>query len=828
VTAPGGRLGAAFVRIRADASRFAREARRSINNGLADIEDYLTRGRFPNAVRRAGAQAGRDFARMFNLFARNINIDIDRDKLAKFGLQFLKITGAIGGAANALATMPALISAVGAALATIGGAAAATLPALIAGFVAVSQTLKLAFKGVGEAFKAIAEDDADALNEALKKLSPSAQAFVKEIAEARPKFKLLQQQIQESFFAPLKGGFAELVNTGIFKTLRVQMSGIAEDAGFVARQLLRVLSGAQEQGTLTVILENVRKQFQNIASLLPHVARAFLEVAKAAAPFLTEMTAGLSTIVEEGLQKLVAFAKGGGIADLFNNAFDIIVAVGSALKDIVAIVGTVFGSLLAGADGAAGPLASILASVRGFVESREGAQALEELGRAFQAVGNLVTAVLKPLLPVAGRIIAMLAGPLASTLERLVRPIQRLAEDFAVLFGHILDAAGPIIDKLIDVLTEFAVQVLGLVAKHIEELTPVLTALLTELGPHMIPIVEALGEVLLAFLPLLPAFTEILVELAPAIIDLIPLMIFMAKVTTVLWQGIAIVIRFLAELLGWIGKLVGSQLKAYLMFINWVMETAWPAIFSAIRDFFVGWFNFFITNWTNLLGFISNAVTNIGDWISDLPRKIGAGLASLGSALATPFINGFNWVRNFINTSIGQIMNGIASIPGRILSFVGTIYNAAVNLGRAIGNGIANIPGFAVDVASRIVNAIRGFANNVIGSINSGIARLDNLIPFSLPRIPFLARGAIVDSPTLAVIGERGREVVLPLNNPRRAQQLAEESGLLGMLRGFGDQAPPTVNVYFGDELINERVQVLIRRFSRIQAREVAFGSRGF
>lgn len=828
MTAPGGRLGAAFVRIRADASRFAREARRSINNGLADIEDYLTRGRFPNAVRRAGAQAGRDFARMFNTFARNLNIDIDSKKLLSFASSFLKIGAAVGGAANALTTLTPAIAAVGAALATVGGAAAATIPALIAGFIAVSQTMKLAFKGVGDAFKAIAEDDAEALNEALKKLTPSAQAFVKEIAEARPKFKLLQQQIQESFFAPLKGGFTELVNTGIFKTLRVQMSGIATDAGFVARQLLRVLSGAQTQGTLTVILEGVRAQFQNIASLLPHVARAFLEVAAAATPFLTEMTAGLSTVVEGGLQKLVAFARGGGIADMFENAFDIIVAVGSALKDIVAIVGTVFGALLGGAEGAAGPLSSILASVRAFVESREGAQALEELGRAFQAVGDLVTAVLKPLLPIAGRIIGMLAGPLADTLERLVRPIQRLAEDFAVLFGHILDGAGPIIDKLIDVLVEFAVQALGLIAKHIEELTPFLTKLLEELGPHMIPIVEALGEVLLAFLPILPAITEAMIELLPAIVELLPLLIFMTKVTTLLWQGIAIVVRFLAELLGWIGKLVASALREYLEFINWVMETAWPRIFGAIRAFFVGWFDFFITNWTNLLSFISDAVTNIGDWVSDLPGRIGRGLATLGTALATPFINGFNWLRTFVGNAIQQLVNGIASIPGRLMSFVGSIYNAAVNIGRAIGNGIANIPGFAVDVANRIVNAIRGYANRVIGSINSGIARLDALIPFGLPRIPFLARGAIIDSPTLAVIGERSREVVIPLNNRRRAQELAQESGLLKLLGGgFGEQAPPTVNVYFGDELITDRVKVLIRRFSMIQARELSYGTRG-
>jgi hypothetical protein len=37
--------------------------------------------------------------------------------------------------------------------------------------------------------------------------------------------------------------------------------------------------------------------------------------------------------------------------------------------------------------------------------------------------------------------------------------------------------------------------------------------------------------------------------------------------------------------------------------------------------------------------------------------------------------------------------------------------------------------------------------------------------PLSVPQIPLLAKGGIVDSATLAMIGERGREAVIPLEN---------------------------------------------------------------
>lgn len=45
-----------------------------------------------------------------------------------------------------------------------------------------------------------------------------------------------------------------------------------------------------------------------------------------------------------------------------------------------------------------------------------------------------------------------------------------------------------------------------------------------------------------------------------------------------------------------------------------------------------------------------------------------------------------------------------------------------------------------------------------------------------------LAAGAVIDRPTFALVGEAGREVVIPLTRPQRARQLARESGLLDVL----------------------------------------------
>ncbi|MDU1096264.1 MAG: hypothetical protein E7A11_16720 [Clostridium sp.] len=70
--------------------------------------------------------------------------------------------------------------------------------------------------------------------------------------------------------------------------------------------------------------------------------------------------------------------------------------------------------------------------------------------------------------------------------------------------------------------------------------------------------------------------------------------------------------------------------------------------------------------------------------------------------------------------------------------------------------------------------------NGVIGLINAVISGLNKIqlpsidIPFfgevggwgfNIGKIPYLAKGGIIDNPTLAMVGEAGKEAVMPLEN---------------------------------------------------------------
>lgn len=112
-----------------------------------------------------------------------------------------------------------------------------TVPALIGAVVAQAGVLMLAWEGVGKAVTgAFAAKNAKELNEAIKGLTPSAQAFVKQLLTAKEFFKQLQKLAQENFFKALGNTFLQIksvLSGPIFRGVR----GLATALGGFFRAL---------------------------------------------------------------------------------------------------------------------------------------------------------------------------------------------------------------------------------------------------------------------------------------------------------------------------------------------------------------------------------------------------------------------------------------------------------------------------------------------------------------------------------------------------------------------------------------------------------------
>ncbi|XZM32253.1 hypothetical protein ACSXAY_09995 [Clostridium perfringens] len=149
----------------------------------------------------------------------------------------------------------------------------------------------------------------------------------------------------------------------------------------------------------------------------------------------------------------------------------------------------------------------------------------------------------------------------------------------------------------------------------------------------------------------------------------------------------------------------------------------------------------------------------------------------LRGVFQTDWSNCFGVLGNLLNaflSSVKSIFSGVRQIFGGIIDFVVGIFtgnwerawNGVINIFKGIFNmlgGIAKAP----------LNAVIGLVNMCIDGLNKISFTAPDWVPFvggkhfgvNLPKMPYLAKGGIVDKPTQAVVGEAGTEAVVPLEN---------------------------------------------------------------
>lgn len=186
--------------------------------------------------------------------------------------------------------------------------------------------------------------------------------------------------------------------------------------------------------------------------------------------------------------------------------------------------------------------------------------------------------------------------------------------------------------------------------------------------------------------------------------------------------------------------------------------------------------------------YISRAMANMSQdsrktFVEDLPSNLQTGLnpskyESWGKRLKNWFSNLwgdikgiFKPVAEFFKDIWGKAFNAVKNVFAPIADFFGNIWGKIKdkfsNLGTNIGDAISSSVRSGIN---GIISLIERTINTAIGLINGAI-RLINLLPgvsvgyVQKLYMPRLAKGGIVDSATIAMVGEQGKEAVVPLEN---------------------------------------------------------------
>ena len=120
--------------------------------------------------------------------------------------------------------------------------------------------------------------------------------------------------------------------------------------------------------------------------------------------------------------------------------------------------------------------------------------------------------------------------------------------------------------------------------------------------------------------------------------------------------------------------------------------------------------------------------------------------------------------------AIAALVAGLVLAYKKFEGFRNVVDSVFSTIKNAVSGGFSFLRGyldFVLGVYKGIFNGIATLWNNTVGKLSftvpSWVPKLGGK-GFDVPDIPMLADGGIVNSPTLAMIGERGPEAVIPLN----------------------------------------------------------------
>lgn len=239
----------------------------------------------------------------------------------------------------------------------------------------------------------------------------------------------------------------------------------------------------------------------------------------------------------------------------------------------------------------------------------------------------------------------------------------------------------------------------------------------------------------------------------------------------VIWNGVGVIaagvttalgiaFEFATSKIGFITLIIGAVIAiGILLYKHWDVVKAkaievWDSIKEKFNQFKEWLGNVFATDWSQKFGFLGdilNAFLAITRGIFDSIKRIFGGIIDFIAGVFTG-----NWKRAWqgVQDIFGGIMNGLQALVKAPLNGVIGLINAAIS-------GLNKIKLPSIDIP--FFGTVGGWG-------------------FNIGKIPYLAKGGIIDNPTLAMVGEAGKEAVVPLENNTQGLDLLADK----LLERFG------------------------------------------
>lgn len=305
----------------------------------------------------------------------------------------------------------------------------------------------------------------------------------------------------------------------------------------------------------------------------------------------------------------------------------------------------------------------------------------------------------------------------------IMTTIGKTAEEAFKMLGGVLKEVMPIliefgntimpiimdaVKKVVPLISELGKKLLPAIQKILQKLAPAISHIIEKLLPvamslidALIPLIEPLTDYILAMIDYTMALAEPLLDIASVILP--PLVAILSKLVQVILPMATAVLKVLTSAITWVWNVIKGAIGFVLTLpqiisgvitstINFIKKL--PEYIAYMIGYVVGLLVKFVTQ------DIPNFIKNIINWFQNLPGNIKTILSNALSAVGNWLSNMYNKCKAAIPNLVNSIVNWFKKLPGQML-----------NIGKDIVKGIWNGIKGAKDW---IVDKIKGFGKSVV------------------------------------------------------------------------------------------------------------------
>ncbi|MEU8275701.1 hypothetical protein ACFYOK_10830 [Microbispora bryophytorum] len=680
------------------------------------------------------------------------------------------LAGGIASVGGAAASSAGFVTTFAAELVPLGGLVAA-LPGALGMLAAAGITLKMSLYGVGDAMKAAYEGDMKKFDEAMAKLTPSAQSFAREFLNTVPALKTFQQAAQTGFFSELNGSLGRF--TELLKGTQPWIQGLATNMGSVVRTFLEWATSSQSITGFNTILGNTSGLVTAIREALKPLLTGFLDMAVAGSNWLNSFAPALKDALTTFGEWMSKAAASGKVTEWLDNAVVVLKQVWSIGKDLWGIFEGVFKAARDAGTGVLGILGTLLDGMNKWVNSAKGQEVLVTVFQSLQRIGLALMPVFEALVGAVGILapkiadIAVAVGPvLAAAVEALAPALAELAPGIIAVFKNLGQAvenlasggalqdvgkaisdilvavspllpaigqlAGPILSGLASVITNYVAPglstLVGWIQQAVDWLTGKglaedswLTRVITTIRDNALPVWQQIGDLIgKVFNDIVTWFQNnqgTVQEWGERIISIIN---SVGSIISGLWEGISLAWdAFGKPLLDSVGGVFSGILQVIdgaLTYIKGLVNVVlglitgdWQRAWDGVKQMFSG-------TWEAIKGVFNGVVAQLKLILDVFLSAFGDSWSKTWDAAKNALSTAWNNITSSISSAIDSIKSWISSF----LSGVSSTWNSTWDsVGSFLSNTWSNIKNWVSDAIGNVRNSISGALSDISSKWNS-------------------------------------------------------------------------------------------------------------